>query len=209
MKTNKEYVLRAGDLLSMGVFSNNGYELIDVLTRENASYSAVKYIIKESGYVQLPMLDSVYVSGLTVSSLEKLLGEKYSYYFVNPFIRIDVTNRNVYVYRGRQGAQIVTLERENMNLLEIIAKAGGLPAGGKAYEIRVIRGDLKNPTVFEIDLSSIEGMRKANLVMEADDVIYIETKLTSADVVYQLSPALSLLSTILVLSITIITLTKP
>src|SRR4030095_13547823 len=112
------------------------------------------------------------------------------YYFVNPFVRIEVISRRVYVFRGRQAAAVVTMDRENMNLLEVLAKAGGLPFGGKAFRIRVIRGDLKNPIVYDIDLSTLEGMKSANLAMEANDYVYIETPPTLNDVVNQIMPVM-------------------
>ncbi len=208
MKVAKEYVIRSGDLLSIGVFSNNGYELIDVLGKENTSFSSLNYIVKEDGFALLPLLDSVFLSGNTIGDAENLLQKKYSYYFVNPFVRIEVTNRRVYVYRGRLGAAEITLDKENMNLLEILAKAGGIPPGGRADHIRILRGDLKDPKVFDIDLSTVEGMMKANLNVEANDVIYIQTLLTPNDVLVQITPVLTLISSLILITYSIITLTK-
>lgn len=207
VRTAKEYVIRPGDLLTVGVFSNNGYELVDVLGRENTSFSPLQYVVKESGYILLPMLDSVFITGVTISDAERILGKKYSYYFVNPFIRIEVTNRNVYVFKGRLGASVVTLDHENMNLIEVIAKAGGIPAGGKAYQVRLMRGSLNSPLVFDIDLSSVESLRSANLIMEANDVVYIETRLTSSDVIYQITPLFTIISSLLLLSTTYFAIT--
>jgi polysaccharide export outer membrane protein len=208
MRTPKEYVIRNGDLLAVGVFSNNGYELVDVLTRDNAAFSSLHYVVKENGFIFLPMLDSIYVYGLTIGQVERMLAEKYTYYFVNPFIRVEVTNRSVYVFRGRDVAKVVTLTRENMNLLQVLGEAEGVPRGGKAYRIRVLRGDLRNPTVFDIDLSHVEGMQQANLTMIANDVVYIESRLTSGDIIYQIAPVLTLISTVLLLYVTIYSITK-
>jgi polysaccharide export outer membrane protein len=73
-----------------------------------------------------------------------------------------------------------------MNLLEVLALAGGVDGnggggaggvyryGGKTSNIRIIRGDLKNPQIEQIDLSTIAGMRRANLQMEPNDIVYIE-----------------------------------
>ncbi len=196
----REYVIRPGDLLSIGVFSNNGYELVDVLTPENVAFSTLNYVVKEDGYVLLPMLDSVFIEGYTIGDAEKYLEEKYGYYFVNPFLRIEVTNRRAYVYRGRQGAAVVILDKENMNLLEVIAKAGGIPQGGRADRIRILRGNPSSPTVFDVDLSTISGMMHANLRVEANDIIYIATRLTANDVLYQITPLLTLLSSVLVIA---------
>jgi hypothetical protein len=72
-----------------------------------------------------------------------------------------------------------------MNLIEVLALAGGVDGGGsggasvyryggKTSNVRIIRGDLKNPQIEQIDLSTISGMRRANLQMEPNDIIYIE-----------------------------------
>ncbi|MBK9730781.1 MAG: polysaccharide biosynthesis/export family protein [Chitinophagaceae bacterium] len=200
----KEYVIRPGDLLAVDIFSNNGYELVDVLSQENGSTSALNYVVKEDGYVMLPLLDSVPILGYSLSEAEKFLQQKYSYYFVNPFVRVDVVNRRAYVYRGRQGAEVVILDKENMNLLEVLASAGGMPSFGKADRVRVLRGDLRQPTVFDVDLSTVEGMMQANLRIEANDIIYIDAKLGTNDVLYQITPILTLVSTILVIYTTIL-----
>ena len=208
LKTPKEYVIRPGDMLALGVFSNNGYQLVDVLTPGGASFSAMQYLVKSNGYSMLPMLDSVMVSGMTIAMAEQFLATKYGYYFVNPFIRVDVTNRNVYVFRGRGEANVVTLERDNMNLVEVIAKAGGMPTMAKAYRVRVLRGDLNHPIVFDIDLSKVEGMQMANLTMQASDVVYIETRLTSGDILAQFLPVFAFATTLFALVLTINTLVK-
>lgn len=208
MRTPKEYVIRNGDILSVGVFSNNGYELVDVITKDNNAFSALKYVVKENGYVFLPMLDSVYVYGMTIGEVERMLAQKYTYFFVNPFIRVEVTNRYVYVFLGRGEAKTITLTRENMNLLQVLSDAEGIPRNGKAYKVRVIRGDLRSPTIFNIDLSTVEGMQQANLSMIANDVVYIESRITSGDVVYQILPVLTFISTLLLLYTTIYTISK-
>lgn len=204
LQVPREYVIRPGDLLAIGIFSNNGYELVDVLTPENGSVSAINYVVKEDGFAILPMLDSVQLTGYSLGEAEKLLEQKYSYYFVNPFVRVDVINRRAYVYRGRQGAEVVILDKENMNLLEVLAKAGGMPSFGKADRVRILRGDLRQPTVFDVDLSTVEGMMQANLRIEANDIIYIDAKLGTNDVLYQITPVLTLISTVLVIYTTII-----
>ncbi len=63
---------------------------------------------------------------------------------------------------------------DNMNLIEVLAEVGGITEAGKAQNIRLIRGDLSNPSVQIIDMSTIEGMRKASLQVEPNDIVYIE-----------------------------------
>ncbi len=199
VRVSQEYVIQPGDLLAIGVFSNNGYELVDVLQRGSSFQSSLRYMVRPSGYVNLPMLDTVLVAGLTINDAEHILAEKYSYFFVNPFIRIEVSNRNVLVFRGREGAQVVLLQRDDMHLLEVLAMAGGMPIGGKAHRVRIIRGNLQAPTVFDVDLSSVEAMQRAPLIMQAGDVVYIESRITTGDILNRFVPIISFVTTLLLL----------
>ena len=63
-----------------------------------------------------------------------------------------------------------------MNLIEVMALSGEMTTNSYANNIRLIRGNLSNPNVQVINLSTIEGMKKGNLTVQANDIIYIEPK---------------------------------
>ena len=89
-----------------------------------------------------------------------------------------------------------------MSIIEVIALSGGIDKMAKAHNIRLIRGDLTSPQVEVIDLSSISGMKKASLYVQPNDIIYIEpVRKVVIEGVRDLSPLLSLFTTILTLSI--------
>jgi len=188
-----EYVLKAGDIIEVQILSNNGYQLVDVIGQA-LYYSPVIYSIRNEGFSILPLLDSVYLAGYTISGAENLLSQRYSFYFVNPYVKIRVTNRRCTVFSGQGAGTPVQLDNENMSLLEVLGLAGGVP-DSKTYKIKLIRGDLRNPQVYLIDLSTIEGMRKANLTVEANDVIYLEPAMSFSDINNQILPFISLFTT--------------
>ena len=203
---NKEYVLKAKDIMEVQILSNNGYQLVDVLG-QGGYYSPVTYTIHNEGFAILPLLDSIYLAGYSITGAENLLSERYSYYFVNPYIKIRVTNRRCVVYTGRGRGSVVNLENEGLSLIEVLALSGGI-TGSKAYRIKLIRGDTRNPQVFLIDLSTIEGLKKANLQIAANDIIYVEPSLTFSDVNQQILPFVSLITTSLLVYTTLKSLGK-
>ena len=203
-QSKKEYVIQAEDVLTVNIFSKNGYALIDVLGNEQSAFASLSYRVNPNGYARLPMLDSIKLEGMTVGDAEKMLEEKYGYYFVQPLVRIEVTNRRVYVYRGRAGATVVTLDKDNETVLDVIAKAGGIPPGGFADDIKIIRGDLQHPQVMRVDLSTIQGLTTSPMQIKANDIIYIESRFTATDVVAEFMPYLALVSTLLLLTTTIL-----
>jgi polysaccharide export outer membrane protein len=184
-----EYKIAPNDALSFQIFSNDGFKLIDVTTITETggggsvpnyvqSQGNIRYKVEFDGTVKMPLLGHVTLSGLTVREAEVFLEQKFSSFYNKPFVLLEVTNRKVTIFPGNEGsAKVVTLQNQNTTLLEGLAYAGGISNSGKAYKIKLIRGDLKNPQVYLIDLSTIEGMEKADLILQANDLIYVEPKI--------------------------------
>ena len=107
--------------------------------------------------------------------LEKELAQKYSSLFVDPYVVIKVTNRRVFVFKGITG-MVVTLNEAPTSLIEVLARSGGLDRTLKAFKIKIIRGDVKNPEVHLIDHSTLEGLRTAELTMQPNDIVYVEDR---------------------------------
>lgn len=200
-----EYNIQKGDILSLEVFSREGFELIDVLnngTNAKSNINPYSYLVEQDGFVELPLFGRINVLGYTSNELEDILELKAKAVFNNPFAILKVTNRKTFVFKGST-AQVVSLNESPTNLLEVIAKSGGIGDNLKAYNIKIIRGDLKNPEIILIDLSTIEGLRGAELTIQSNDVIYIEKRYrVASEVLSELTPVLSLataLTTIIVL----------
>lgn len=203
-----EYKIAPNDLLSFQIFSNDGFKLIDVTTiTEGGSGGGgyvqqgggLQYKVEFDGTVKMPLLGHTPLQGLTVRAAEYFLEEKFASFYNKPFVLLEVTNRKVTIFPGNEGsAQVVGLQNENTTLLEALAVAGGISNSGKAYKIKLIRGDLKNPQVYLIDLSTIEGMKEANLILQANDIIYVEPTIRVAnDIMGTILPYLTFVTTII------------
>jgi protein involved in polysaccharide export with SLBB domain len=209
-RTDRNYRIQPNDFLDMRIYTNKGERIIDPngelmmgaaagqrpslsprtsggtvsRTGTNASASGLEILVQADGTAAMPVVGQVHVGGLTLHQADSTLQALYSPYYREPFIQTRVTNNRVIVLGG--GGQVIPLANDNMNLLEVLALAGGVDGGGnnggggvyryggKTSNIRIIRGDLKNPQVEQINLSTIEGMRRANLQMEPNDIVYIE-----------------------------------
>lgn len=173
------YVMQPGDQITVKVYSRDGFKLIDVIDYSSAQgvpyQPSTIYVIDNEGFVNLPIIGNIFVKGYSEAELEKLLADKYANLFVDPYVVVKVANRRVFVFRGNS-AIVVPLNESPTSLIEVLAKSGGLDEQMKAKNIKIIRGDLKNPQVTLVDLSTIEGMRKANLVLQSNDIVYVERR---------------------------------
>lgn len=179
-------------------------------TGSNGNGSALELLVQANGMVAMPVIGEARLSGLTLHQADSALQILYGAYYIAPFVQTRVTNNRVIIL-GSPGGIVVPLANDNMNLLEVLALAGGIDGngsgggaaglyryGGKTSNLRIIRGDLKNPQVEQIDLSTIAGMRRANLQMEPNDIIYIEpVRRPFLEGLSDATPALSALGTVL------------
>jgi polysaccharide export outer membrane protein len=143
----------------------------------------------------------VKIEGQTVREAEKMLETQFATFYNKPFVLLTVINRRVMVFPGAGGAgRVVNIENENTNLIEALALAGGISSTGKAWKVRLIRGDLRNPKVMLIDLSTIEGLKQSNLLLQANDIIYVEpVPRVSQEVLQQITPFVGIITSLALL----------
>lgn len=200
-----EWQIAPNDIISFRLFTNNGFRLIDV-TNENMQQMqqlniGINYLVEFDGMVNLPIIGRVKVAGKTLREAELFLEDLYEEVYIDPFIMLNVNNRRVTIFPGNDGSGLViTLTNNNVTLLEALALAGGLRQDGKAYRIKLIRGDLADPQVHLIDLSRIEGIRDGNIILQAGDIIYVEPVGTTVrQVARELAPILGFVTSLITL----------
>lgn len=200
----KEYKIAPYDKLNVTVTTNDGFQLIGLGGGQNNQQitGGISFQVEFDGLVKLPILGRIPISGLTIREAEKLLEEKYTKYYNSPFVMINVSNRKVYVFKnGGTVASIVDITTDNFTLIDAIAKTGGLSENSKAYRIRLIRGDINNnPQVFLYNIFKLKDLNNVNMLLEANDIIYVESRPRYVTrVLNEMAPYLSLISTVLLI----------
>lgn len=234
-RTARNYTIHPNDLLNVQVYTNKGEKLIDpngylqfgsgasstggaISTAASSSGrgggsgsgavpGSTQYVVQADGTVHLPLVNRVYVQGLSLIQADSVLKTRYDTYYKETFVKTAVSNNRVIIL-GAPGGLVINLANDNMNLLEVLALAGGPDGGaaggstgiarngGRVDNIRIIRGDLKNPQVQFINLNTLEGMRRGNLQVEPNDIIYIQpVRRPFLDALADAGPALTLSTT--------------
>lgn len=203
--TKDEYTLDVNDILQFRFFTNAGQRILDISAsseqgQQNQLFNpnnALNYIIQKDSLVNIPALGQVNLVGLTIREAEVYLEEAYSDLYVKPFVQISVTNRRVIVFPGNGGdAKVLYLANNNTTLLEAIALAGGIAERGRASRIKLIRKDNRGKrVVYKIDLSTIDGLQYTDILVQANDYIYIEpVPEIGRELLKEITPIVSLIS---------------
>lgn len=202
---NENYKIAPNDGVNFKVFSNDGFKLVDIANSNGgvATRAGIEEIVDKDGLIKLPLLGKVKISGYTLREAQSFLEKEYEAYYVKPFIQLHITNKRVIIFPGAAGAaRVLQLEYNNTTVFEAIALAGGIGNDGKAYRIKLIRRPTPQakPDVYLIDLSKIEGIAAGNMVVLANDIIYVETRPRIAQKTLQeIGPYLSLMTTTITL----------
>lgn len=176
-----ENPIKVGDKIQFSLYTNEGESIIDpsgsLITKtdgdaDNVTLSQPTYEVLESGLCLFPLIGKINVIGLKTSQLDSLLATKYESYYNGVYVISKVVNKKIIVLGGK-GGQIIPYT-SNMNLLQALAIYGGLDDRSKGYNIRIVRGDLKNPEITIVNLSTVNDMKKTIVNLAPDDIIYIE-----------------------------------
>lgn len=179
-----DYKISPNDIVEFSLYSNDGFKLVDITSLNNSNsanafrvQNSIEYLVESNGDIKLPVLGKVKLSGYTIRDAQTFLEDKYSAYYIRPYVILKVVNKRVIVFPGSAGdAKVIPLVNNNTTLIEGIALAGGLADDGKAKMIKLIRENKGVYDVYLIDLSVIEGIQQAHMVLQANDIIYVEPR---------------------------------
>ena len=207
-----EVVIAPNNLITFNFFTGNGHVLVEQsigngilggASQNNQNLmnqrNQISYLVNEDGTTKLPVLGRVKLEGLSIREAETMLEEMYSAYYNEPFVMLQVQNNRVIVSPGAGGtAQVITLVNANTTLMEALAMAGGVDNRGNAGKIKVLRENRKTGIreVYLIDLSTIDGIAQADMIVQANDIIYVEPlPLIAREIVQEIAPIVTLITT--------------
>lgn len=199
-QTEKEYKIQPFDKLEVKVYFNNGANLVEMQQGGTQNQNPIEYSVEYDGLVKLPDLGRVQLAGMTIRQAEDSLETKYKEFMVDPFVKITVTNKRIVVFsNGSASGKVINLKNENYTLIEALAESGGISDFTKSYKIKLIRGDLNNPEIYLFNLNKVSAMKEENFVLQANDIIYVESRPRYASrILTEITPYLSLFSSAII-----------
>jgi len=215
--------LSPNNFITMNFFTGNGYMLVEMGIGGGSMLGGpsqggqqqmmmmrgggMQYLIDRDGTAKMPVLGRVKLDGLTIREAELYLESLYSQYYNEPYVILNVQNNRAIVSPGAGGtAQVIPLMNNNTTLMEALAMAGGINDRGVASKIKLIRQneETKEREIFLIDLSTVDGLNQADLIIQPNDIIYVEPlPLLAREFIQEISPVITLVTT----SVSLITTT--
>ena len=157
-----QYIVGQGDLLRVSVW-------------KEAEISQ-NVVVRPDGIISLPLIPELRVAGLTPQQVQQLVVDKLKNVLTNPQVTVtvlEVHSKMVYI-TGEVGKPGAYEEIAPMNVLQLIARAGGLSEFAKRKNIYIFRaGDPKNRLHFNYK-SVIAGQHaEQNIVLQPGDTVVV------------------------------------
>jgi len=157
------YVIGAGDALNIQLW------------KEPTLSGPVK--VRPDGFITLPLVNEVQVSGVPTGELRKLLEEKFRNYVTSPVVTIRVegiASSEVFLVGQviKPGAYPLS---GNETLLQLITRAGGLTIFADRRNIRTVRRSGDKVTDYVADYDAIvDGDLKQDIILRPGDRIIVK-----------------------------------
>lgn len=200
-----DFKLKQGDAIELYIYPKKGYILIEsqITSDINALNpqvvrNSMPYTLDQNGQANLPIIGQVTLKELTEREAEMKLSELYGEHYIDPFVNIVITNKFITVYRGGVDAKQLNITRPDITVLDAIGQAGGIPENARSSKIKILRTVNGESLTEELDLSGIDGIKKARSYIMPNDIIYIEPGI-NAHFFREVSPIITTVSSIVVI----------
>ncbi len=224
-ENSKPYRIQANDILSINIkaLDQRLVEMFSTSTQANAGQMQVSpqslyfngYTVDDHGNIRVPILGEVNVLGYTTDEvrikIEKQLLEEYFRKEANIFVTVKLAGLRYTINGeiGNPGTNV--LYQDRATIMEAIANSGDITTTGNRKEVQIIRKFAHGFETYTIDLTNEKAMSSPYYYIQPNDYIIIKplkqktwgTGVTGVQSVATIMTAISLITTLLVLSKTL------
>jgi polysaccharide biosynthesis/export protein len=178
-KKKTTYQIQSGDHLYIRVYSldpkTSKFFQSDLPTLMNPTYLYLNsYMVDQDGYINFSFIDKLYVKGMTIEEVRKKIQTTLNEYFKESTVTVKLVNFQIAVLGEVNDAGNFTIDKDQINILQAVALAGGFKEYGKVRKITLVRQTLTGSDVYTIDLSNKKVLESDYFYLMPNDVIYVE-----------------------------------
>jgi polysaccharide export outer membrane protein len=171
-----ESTIQKGDQLSIAVTSLSPTE--DAIFNQGAATSTspalTGFTVYPDGSVLLHRLGRVKVEGLTRRQLAAKLEKDLLPYMKEPIVNVGYMNHKVTVIGEVGGPQIIQMPEEQLSLLEVLVKSGGIKSTGLANKVMIIREQGNNKQVKYVNMEDHSIFNSEWYYVKPNDIVYVK-----------------------------------
>ena len=182
-KDKPGYLLQPGDLLYIQILTEN--QEINQLFNPTISASSTQamrpeslfytgYLVNDSGYIELPLLERISISGLTIDQASDSIKLHAKRYLKNPQIIVKLANFKFTVLGEVKSPGVKQITANQVNIMEALAYGGDISYNGNRKTVLLLRQTEKGTKSYRINLAKDNIIDSDLYYIMPNDIIYVE-----------------------------------
>lgn len=140
--------------------------------KEGAAASG--FLVDEDGNVEIPMIGTIKLAGLTTNQARELVRTKAAKYYKEPTVQVRFANYKVTILGEVTRPSTYTVPYKKVTVLDAISMAGDLTIYGKRENVLLMRENGDHKDVVRLDLNSSTLMASQYYYLKQNDIIYVQ-----------------------------------
>ena len=173
-----ELVIQPGDVLNIQVYSDNATlaEPFNAVAGEAAAKKAIAYMVDQEGDIDFPVFGLMHVAGKTPKEIRDEISTLISTqgYIKTPVVKVSLGEFQVTVIGNHN--TILKVTEGSLNLIQLLARTGGISANSKVKDVMVIRTENGVRTAYSVNYKTKDLYESPVFYLHQNDVVYIKPK---------------------------------
>ncbi|MES2268130.1 MAG: polysaccharide biosynthesis/export family protein [Bacteroidota bacterium] len=166
-------------------------------TPNTSSNSPSGYLVDQNGMIEIPLLGSIKLEGLTTSEARDVIKNKLKTYIKEPSVNVRFLNYKISVMGEVAKPSVYFIPNERVTIAEALAMAGDVTVYAKRENVLIVRDNNGKKEFGRVNLNSRDVFVSPYYYLHSGDLVYVEqgrSKAAQSDPTIRLLPVI--LSTI-------------
>jgi polysaccharide biosynthesis/export protein len=136
--------------------------------------SVISYSVDENGFIKLPLINRIKVSGLTLFEASDLIEKELAQFLYTPSVFLRFVNNKVTILGEVDRPGVYVFNYKSVNILQAIGYAGDISTFGNRQNVLIVREEGDYRSKYTVDLTSDELLVSPMYMVKSNDIIYVE-----------------------------------
>jgi len=174
------------NLLNSNTSINNANTSMPVLgSNSNGTPQNINgYLVDKDGYVEIPFVGKIHLTGLTTAQAKDLLSREVNKYFNDAIVNVRYANFKITVMGEVLRPSTYVVPNEKINIFDALGMAGDMTIYGKRENVLLVRDTLNDKKLVRLNLSNKDIVSSPYFYLQSNDIIYVQpnkNKVASTD----------------------------
>lgn len=143
-------------------------------TNVNPTNTANGFMVDQKGAIQLPLIGSVNVEGLTTGAARELIQSKLVTYLKEPVVSLRLINFKVSILGDVARPGVYPVQNERVSVTEALSMAGDLTITAIRRNVLLVRESQGKREYIRFDMQSKELFNSPYYYLQNNDVLYVQ-----------------------------------